>query len=649
MIGISTVTAQTDEPSQGLKNLRDLSLEELMNVEVSVSSKTKEKPLRESPGIITVVTADDIANSGARDLIDVLRLVPGFNFGVDVFNVVGTGIRGSWAHEAKILLLIDGIQMNERNYGTFPLGNHYPMEHIDRIEIIRGPGSVNYGGSAELGVINIITKNADALKGTRIDATHGQMTKHVGRQNLSFMYGDTLKNDLKVSVAGYVGRGQRSDEPYTDSTGNTISMNNNSELNPHFINIGLQYGDFSSRFLVDNYRTTNRDSYGVIPEQPWRTDFQTWSYQAKYTKAISSDLKLALDGGYTHEASWAADNGLSESFTKTVIAHLWLKNSLHYSLSNELELATGIEVNSDSAVDKAYVDPKNIPHFHYYSLFTEAAYKSDLGNLTLGLRYDNHNLFGGNFAPRIALTKLVDKLHYKLLYSHAFRTPTASNVALNPDIKPEKTAVFEAEVGYQIHKNMSLVVNVFDNKTKDTIVYDVSPITTQESYFNADKTGTRGIEAEWRFKDEWGDVTLSHSHYRTGVGTANTQKVVNFQDGSEQKQLHLGLPAHKSVLKFNFKLSPHFNLNSSVIYNSARYGYDGVDENGLGYLKKYTSAPLFNVFLRYKPPSIKGLDVGIGVYDLFNSKPPFIQPYNAGHSPLPSPSREIVLKLGYQF
>lgn len=650
---LGCISMSANGATQTVKNLRELSLEELMNVEVSVSSKTREKSLRESPGIISVITSEDIANSGARDLIDVLNLVPGFSFGVDVFNVVGAGIRGNWGFEGKILLLIDGIQMNEHNYGVFALGNHYPIEHIDKIEIIRGPGSVIYGGFAELGVINIITKNAEKIDGTQINLMHGQMQKNIGRQNLSFMHGETLKNNLKVSAAGYVGRGQRSDELYTDSQGSSISMNNNSSLNPHFINLGLQYGNFSSRLLIDNYRMTSGEGYGLLSDSLCptlcRMDFKTWSYQAKYTRALTDNLKLAVDSGYTRDIAWKMDNGIPEDFTKTVIEHLWLKNSLLYSLSKEFDIASGLEINYDKTVDRSAADPKAIPHFHYYSLFVEGDYKSDLGSITLGARYDNHNLFGGNLAPRIALTKIMDKLHYKLLYSHSFRSPMAYNVAFNPDIKPEKTTVLEAEMGYQIHKNMNITVNVFDNKTKDTIIYDLLPLTNQETYFNANKTGTRGIEAEWRFKDDWGNVSLSHSYYRSGVGTARNQRVINFQENTEEALLHLGFPAHKTVLSFNFKLAPYLNLNSSIVYQSVRYGYDGVDENGLAYLKKYNASPLVNAFLRYQPPEFKGLELGFGIFDLFNSKPHFIQPYSSSHSPLPAPSRELVFKLGYQF
>lgn len=635
---------------ESLKNLRNLSLEELMNIEVSVNTKTNDKPLKESPSIISVITSEDIENSGARDLIDILRLVPGFNFGVDVFNTVGVGTRGNWAYDGKILLLIDGIQMNERNYGGFALGNHYPVEHIERIEVIRGPGAVNYGGFAELGVINIITKNAETIDGTHIQVTHGQMTRNVGRQNLSFMHGSKLQKDSEITIAGYVGKGQRSDELYKDYTGNTISMNNNSDLNPHFLNIGLKYGDFSSRVVIDNYRTTNRDSYGLISDPLWRTDFRTWSYQATYNKLLTDDLKLTLDAGYANDVSWVTDNGFSEDFTKTTIEHFWIKNNLRYKVSEKFNLAIGLEVNSDKSVDNSLINPQNIPHFHYYSLFAEGDHKSSLGNLTLGLRYDQHNLFGGSFAPRIALTKVIDKkLHYKLLYSHSFRTPMTSNVVLNSSIEPERTTVLEAELGYQIHQNMNIVLNIFDNKTQNTIVYDVLPETNREGYFNADKTGTRGIEAEWRFKEDWGNITISHSYYRTGVGTASNQKVIDFQNGIEQKLLHLGLPAHKTVLNLNYKFTPQWNFNSSLIHNSTRYGYDGEDENGVRYLKRYSSAALVNIFFRYESPSIKGLDLGFGIYDLFNSRPPFIQPYNAGHSPLPSPSREVVFKLGYKF
>ena len=128
-------------------DVQDLSLADLLDTQVDVASK-KAQTSRETPGIVSVITRDDIVASGARDLVDVLALVPGFAPGVDVEGVVDLGIRGQWGHEGKILMLIDGQPMNELLYSTLQLGHHYPLENIDRIEVIRGPGSAIYGGYA---------------------------------------------------------------------------------------------------------------------------------------------------------------------------------------------------------------------------------------------------------------------------------------------------------------------------------------------------------------------------------------------------------------------------------------------------------------------------------------------------------------------
>jgi outer membrane receptor for ferrienterochelin and colicin len=87
-------------------------LQKILNENVAASSK-KGLASRETPGIVSVVTAEEIKNSGARDLTDVLKMVPGFEFATDVEFVVGIGLRGNWANEGKILVLVDGHEYNE--------------------------------------------------------------------------------------------------------------------------------------------------------------------------------------------------------------------------------------------------------------------------------------------------------------------------------------------------------------------------------------------------------------------------------------------------------------------------------------------------------------------------------------------------------
>ena len=94
--------------------------------------------LKDSPAVVTVISGEDIRTSGARDLIDILNMVPGYFVGQDVQNIVGAGFRGLWGEEGKILLMIDGKEINELMFSTLQLDNGFPVELIERVEVVRG-------------------------------------------------------------------------------------------------------------------------------------------------------------------------------------------------------------------------------------------------------------------------------------------------------------------------------------------------------------------------------------------------------------------------------------------------------------------------------------------------------------------------------
>ena len=102
-------------------------MEKIINQLISVASK-KALTGRDSPSIVSLITQEEIIASGARDIIEVLKLVPGFDFGVDVQGVVGLGIRGNWAHEGKALILLDGAELNEIMFSSFQFGNHIDID-----------------------------------------------------------------------------------------------------------------------------------------------------------------------------------------------------------------------------------------------------------------------------------------------------------------------------------------------------------------------------------------------------------------------------------------------------------------------------------------------------------------------------------------
>src|SRR5262245_58403857 len=134
-----TSLAGAEEPVPKKKDVRELSLEELLDTPISVASKAQARTARETPGVVTAMTREEIHASGARDLLEVLQLIPGFSFHSDVEGVVGAGFRGMWGHEGKVLLIVDGIELNELLYSTNPFGGHVPVQLIERVEVIRGP------------------------------------------------------------------------------------------------------------------------------------------------------------------------------------------------------------------------------------------------------------------------------------------------------------------------------------------------------------------------------------------------------------------------------------------------------------------------------------------------------------------------------
>ncbi len=127
---------------------------------VSVATKTR-MDTQKAPSVVSVITGEQIRNMGARDIIDVLRTVPGFDMIPSAqFSITRTGIRGmySGAWNDKMKTMIDGHHIQAAEGHAFQHFDRLPIASIRQIEIIRGPGSALYGSNAFLGVVNIITK-----------------------------------------------------------------------------------------------------------------------------------------------------------------------------------------------------------------------------------------------------------------------------------------------------------------------------------------------------------------------------------------------------------------------------------------------------------------------------------------------------------
>lgn len=183
---------QEIEPEQ-IDDLSTLSLEELMNVEVTSVSK-KPQLLTQSAAAVHVISSENIRRSGVSTLPDALRLVPGVQVARIDSNKWAVSIRGFNDRFAnKLLVLIDGRSVYTPLFsGVFWNVQDIMLEDIDRIEVIRGPGATLWGANAVNGVINIITKDASETQG-------GMVTTTVGTEQTvksTFRYGSKIGDDL---------------------------------------------------------------------------------------------------------------------------------------------------------------------------------------------------------------------------------------------------------------------------------------------------------------------------------------------------------------------------------------------------------------------------------------------------------------------
>ena len=185
-IGIPlTAAAQTPTGSEAL---RDLSLEQLGNIEVTTLSKQPSEVWR-SASAIFVVTQDDIRRSGMRTLPELFRLVPGVQVGRINSSNWAVSIRGfNDQFSNKLLVLVDGRSIYQRVFsGVFWDAEDLVLEDIERIEFIRGPGAAVWGANAVNGVINIVTKSAKDTPGVLVRLGAGSFD----RGQVSARYGGT--------------------------------------------------------------------------------------------------------------------------------------------------------------------------------------------------------------------------------------------------------------------------------------------------------------------------------------------------------------------------------------------------------------------------------------------------------------------------
>ncbi len=525
---------------------------------VSIATGTAQ-PLRQSPAIASVVTAEDIAATGATELNEVLETVPGLHVGV-----AATGYRPLFSIRGihtqtnpQVLILINGLPI--KNVFDGQLGASWgrmPVTGIARIEVIRGPGSALYGADAFSGVINIITKSAADVRGLEVGARAGSFD----RNDQYAQWG----GDIGGFASYFYVERHRSDGP-----SRTISADAQSTLD------GL-FGSSASQAPgpVDLNRD-NVEARADIARGHWRLrggiqEVNDIGVGAGVTQALDptgrgDGRRLSADLSYDN-STFGDQLGLSGTLSYYNVENLArltlfppgafggafpdgvMGNPDVYERHYRGELSalyTGIdrhrlrlgggyrkedlyrveESRNYTLVDLgppfgtvpfplgSLVDVTDVAAFvreedrtiAYAFLQDEWNFRRDW-TLTAGLRLDDYSDFGTTLNPRLALVWQTSyALTTKLLYGRAFRAPSfqelfainnPANIG-NESLDPETIDTYELGFDWDAGRGVHAAVNVFYYRMDDIIRFapDAAPATSATAQ-NTDKQTGYGLEAE---------------------------------------------------------------------------------------------------------------------------------------------------------
>ena len=442
----------------------------------------------------------------------------------------------------------------------------------------------------------------------------------------------TKVKDWDISLKSFFSKGNHSDQIFNYDTIYDFSKGG-SGTQAINLNLGIKNKNLSFRAIYDNYGS---DCVYLDPLPSTYTDhYKTFASELKYDWQVNNKLTITPKVNYRYnvpyyQENWYANSGISR-YSGNVTAR--------YDVSKNISITGGAEYFSDYGkmlenTDSSLFDNgKTSVSYNTVSLFMEGTVKTKVINFIVGGRFDNHNVFGSAFAPRVGLTKVWDKFHLKLLYSGAFRSPSIGNLIFNTDIKPERTTVLELEAGVKLNNNMFLTANVFNIRVKDPIIWFSTDTTW--GYKNEDKTGTMGFELEYKFKYNWGYASLNYSYYQDNKNTVWDYDVPN--DNS-----FIGAPKHKITFNSGFYLNKYICINPSLIYMGKSYIDPDADTDN-----KISEKLLANFFINFSTSEMGWkfpVEFGIGVHDIFNQKYPFMQSYRGLQKPYPGPSREFTLR-----
>ena len=425
------------------------------------------KPLADTPASVSVIDRQMIRNSGAREIADIFRMVPGMVVGYLLGHTPTVTYHGlGQEFHRQLQVLIDGRSVFIPSFGGVPWSN-LPLliEDIERIEITRGPNAVTYGSNAFLTTINIITRHAAEDVGGKISGTH-YLDKDSNIRDLYVRYGNQVEDlDWRISA------GRESDDGFSEKRVNDGFTISNDSKTLEKLNIRADFLSSHNQFWsvqaginqsVTGYGngTGSGDATDIFRDADTSNYFQNIKWEL-VEPDVQSTIKLTHTR-HNFDDNFVAQNipGLPATATVDIIFDRLSERtdleiyqnrvindalSINYGASIRQDRVQSIFLFNDS--NKYKVDTKN--------LFSSAEWKPlDSTTVDLGFLIEDSNIIDKETSYRISLIQKIQQHHLRVVTSTAKRHPVlwelTGEIAFSADFPAGSPPPFDQPITAEI-------------------------------------------------------------------------------------------------------------------------------------------------------------------------------------------------------
>ena len=663
--------------------------------EVAIATRHETK-ISKAPGIVTVITTEEIKNLGYRTFVEILRTIPGFEILKDgSTGVVVPAVRGITSSN-KVRLMLNGHFVNSPFTGSaFGRFDDFPVENIKKIEIVRGPGSAMYGENAFTAVINIITKDAKDIDGVKVSSGYGSFETYEENVVFGKTYG-------KVDVSGMLHYRQTGGfDGIVESDRQTILDNTLSSFGvpavsqapgsvhdgrqEYDVNLKVAYKDFYFEGLYINKNVSpfiGGPQYALTDESQIRDNyvFGEVGYKKKYEEKLTIKPRLYYDqfdldnyieslpegttvpfdtdgdGNYdtlnTYPDGFIGNGKVTQKIVGTEIPFDYdlfdgniitlgfeyrLINQTNIEFSGNFHPATYDVLDSVRDFSDTYPFLKEATR-RIWSVYLQDTWDiTDTLNLTLGARHDQYSDFGGATSPRSGLTwAFMKDASLKLLYGEAFRAPNFVEMFTTnqPAIRGNEDLDPETIRTYEVglRYRFNKYVTSGINYFNNDIK-DLIVLKTLESNQNTSRY------------ENFGDVHIQGVEMETKVDIAKGNYVFmnyTFQDTEDDDGDDLPFVAkHKGNFGVNVRYWKYINTNMSTFVSGRRSREEDDTRDDL------PAYALLNLSVIGKE-FFKTMEVYGTVYNLLDKDYSDPGPISIPED-LPRPGRSFFVGLSYQF